>query len=99
MVAAVFSRLRLTAMLILALVGVAALAVGLVNAADRSKPLLAQAQVPDQRSGKTGNAEAKSPMTRCMESWQPATQMSKQEWKKTCERVVKENPELYSKPF
>jgi hypothetical protein len=99
MVAAIFSLLRLMAMLTavsLAAVGISVFLVSLVHAAEPSRPLLAQAQVPQPRGGK---AVAKSPMTRCMETWDRATQMSKQEWKESCKRTVKEYPGLYDKPF
>ena len=38
-------------------------------------------------------------MTRCLETWDRATHMSKQEWKETCKRTVKEYPEIFNKPY
>ena len=55
--------------------------------------------VSELRKVKAGKADAKSPMTRCMDTWDRATQMSKQEWKETCKRTIKENPGLYDKSF
>jgi hypothetical protein len=43
--------------------------------------------------------KATSAMKRCLATWDRSSQMSKQEWKKTCKRVVRENPGLYDKPF
>jgi hypothetical protein len=34
-------------------------------------------------------------MRRCMQGWGPATQMSRREWKSTCERVIKQQPGLF----
>jgi hypothetical protein len=34
-------------------------------------------------------------MRRCLQSWDPATQMSKREWRRTCQRVIVEQPGLY----
>jgi hypothetical protein len=42
---------------------------------------------------------AATPMERCMATWNRASQMSKDEWRRTCKRVVKTNPDLYGKPF
>jgi hypothetical protein len=30
-----------------------------------------------------------------MQSWDPATQMSKREWKSTCRRVIKQQPGMF----
>ena len=75
--------------------------VGLIHAAepDKFSIKLAQAKVIQQTSSKTGRPGKKSPMTRCLETWDRATQMSKQEWKETCKRTVKEYPDIYNKPF
>lgn len=58
-----------------------------------------QSPPPQQKFGTTKNVEAKSPMQRCIDSWDRATQMSKQEWKETCKRTVKLNPDLFAKPY
>ena len=68
----------------------------LVTLAQVPGPSIAQVQVAQQRAGQ---AVAKSPMSRCMATWDRTAQMPKQEWKETCKRVIKENPGLYNKPF
>lgn len=98
------SLLRLVAMhtaLSAAAVGIPVLFIGPIHAAepDKSSITLAQAKVAQQTSTKTGNPETKSPMTRCLETWDRATHMSKQEWKETCKRTVKEYPEIFNKPY
>ena len=98
------SLLRLVTMLTAlsaAAVGIAVLFVGLIHAAepDKLSITLAQAKVIQHTSSKTGRPGKKSPMTRCLETWDRATQMSKQEWKETCKRTVKEYPDIYNKPF
>jgi hypothetical protein len=75
---------------------------GLVQAAEPGRLLLVQAQVHQAQAlkgARTGCAKASSPMSRCLATWDRTSQMSKQEWRQTCKRVVKENPGLYSKPF
>ena len=72
---------------------------GFVLAAERDNPSLAQTLVQNPERGKAPNARGESPMSRCMATWDPSTQMSKQVWRETCKRTVKENPGLYSKPF
>jgi hypothetical protein len=59
----------------------------------------AQAQPSQQKTAKGDKARPRSPMERCIASWDRATQMSKQEWRETCKRTVKENPDLYGRPF
>jgi hypothetical protein len=34
-------------------------------------------------------------MRRCMQSWDLATQMSKREWRKTCRRVIIQQPYMF----
>jgi hypothetical protein len=97
MIAAALALLRMMAKF--AAAGLAAVALGLflvslVYAAEPDN--VAQAGAAQQKETK---AEAKSAMTRCLETWDPATQMSKQEWKETCERTTRENPSLYDKPY
>jgi hypothetical protein len=70
-----------------------------ILAAERDNPSLAQTLVQNPERGKAPNAHGVSPMSRCMATWDPSTQMSKQVWRETCKRTVKENPGLYSKPF
>jgi hypothetical protein len=97
MIAAALALLRIMARLAAASLAAAALGlflVSLVYAAESDN--LAQAGAAQQKETK---AEAKSAMTRCLETWDPATQMSKQEWRASCERTTKENPNLYDKPY
>jgi len=60
---------------------------------------IAQVQQVQQRSAKSDKAGPKTPMERCIATWDRATQMSKQEWRETCKRTVKENPGLFNKPY
>jgi hypothetical protein len=71
----------------------------LILAAERDNPSLAQTLVQNPGRGKAPNAHAVSPMSRCMATWDPSTQMSKQVWRETCKRTVKEYPGLYRKAF
>ena len=71
----------------------------ILSAGSDNASLMAQTQVQNPARGYAPNAKAASPMSRCMATWDPSTQMSKQEWRKTCKRTVKKNPGLYSKPF
>lgn len=59
----------------------------------------AQAQSSQQKTAKGERPRPQSPMQRCITSWDRATQMSKQEWKETCKRTVKANPDLYGRPY
>jgi hypothetical protein len=59
----------------------------------------AQAQSSPQKNAKGERPRPQTPMERCITSWDRATQMSKQEWRETCKRTVKENPDLYSRPY
>jgi hypothetical protein len=63
------------------------------------KATTVQAQLVQQRSAKSDRAGLKTPMERCIATWDRATQMSKQEWKETCKRTVKEYPDLFRKPY
>lgn len=76
-----------------ATVGIAVFLVVLAHAPGSS---VAQGQDTQQKAGKV---EAKTPMGRCMDTWDRASQMSKQEWRETCKRTIKENPGLYNKAF
>ena len=70
-----------------------------VHGAGRSILTSAQAQPVQKQNAKGDKARLKSPMERCIATWDRATQMSKQEWKETCKRTVKENPDLYGRPY
>lgn len=59
-----------------------------------------EGQEEGQEGGKTiVRVAGASPMSRSLATWDRTSGMSKKEWKATCERLVKENPGLYSKPF
>lgn len=94
MVTDIFAPLRKSA----TFSAVAALGLGvfLITLVHAPAPSLAQAQPAQQ---KTNKAEAKTPMDRCMNTWDRAAQMSKEEWRETCKRTIKENPGLYNKAF
>jgi hypothetical protein len=100
MIVAALALLRKTAKLAAACIAAAILGLFLVSLVYAAEPGgtgdVAQAQIGRQKDSK---AEAKSAMTRCLETWDSATQMSKEEWKKSCERTTKENPNLYDKPY
>ena len=57
---------------------------------------LAHMQIAQERAAQ---ARPNSSMHRCMATWDRSAQMSKQEWKETCKRVIRDNPGLYGKPF
>ncbi len=42
-----------------------------------------------------GKAARQARMRRCLQSWDPATQMSKREWKQTCQRVIIQQPGMF----
>jgi hypothetical protein len=69
-----------------------------VGAVDR-KPNAAQAQLVQQRGAKSDKAGLKTPIERCIATWDRTTQMSKQEWRETCKRTVKEYPDLFNRPY
>jgi hypothetical protein len=69
------------------------------DAGELRKPFLAGAAPAPRTSGPVEHVKAPSAMSRCLATWDRSSQMSKQEWKKTCRRVVKQNPGLYDKPF
>jgi len=64
----------------------------------RAEPTRLSTGTPSQR-GIERAATTTTPMARCLATWSRSTQMSKREWKDTCRRVVKNNPNLYNKPF
>jgi hypothetical protein len=49
--------------------------------------------VPAASQGKATARQAR--MRRCMQSWDPATQMSKREWKQSCQRVIIQQPGMF----
>jgi hypothetical protein len=65
---------------------------------DTSGQIVAQAQVVPPKKNSTEQVD-ESAMTRCMDTWDRATQMSKEEWRESCRRSIRENPGLYTKPF
>lgn len=42
-----------------------------------------------------GKAARQARMRRCLQSWDPATQMSKREWRQTCQRVIIQQPGMF----
>jgi len=92
----IFALFRRTAMFTSVGVAAVAISVFLIALVHAPGPSIAQVQDTQQKAGKV---EGKSPMARCMDTWDRAAQMSKQEWKETCKRTIKENPGLYNKAF
>ena len=88
----------------IALAAVALTAVGLTafladpgHTPGASGQVVAQAQVaPPKKSTEDVDQTA---LARCMDTWDRATQMTKEEWRESCKRSIKENPGLYTKPF
>jgi hypothetical protein len=78
---------------------VIAVAIELLVAANGATLTLAPARGENGKSGWVHDVKATKAMSRCMATWGPSTQMSKQEWRATCKRVVKRHPGLYNKPF
>jgi hypothetical protein len=95
MVALRFALFRLATPAAIGL-GAVGLSVFLFTLVQAPASSIAQAQAAQQRMAQAG---ARSPMSRCMATWDRSAQMSKQEWRETCKRVIKENPRLYSKAF
>jgi hypothetical protein len=42
-----------------------------------------------------GKTARQSRMRRCLQSWDPATQMSKREWRASCRRVIIQQPYMF----
>jgi hypothetical protein len=42
-----------------------------------------------------GKSARQARMRRCLQSWDPATQMSKGEWRRTCQRVIIQQPGMF----
>jgi hypothetical protein len=42
-----------------------------------------------------GKVARQARMRRCMQSWDPATQTSKREWRSTCRRVIIQQPGMF----
>lgn len=78
-------------------VGLAGFLADPLHAPGARGPILAQSQVVPPK--KNTEQVDESAMTRCMDTWDRATQMTKEEWRESCKRSIKENPELYTKPF
>jgi hypothetical protein len=64
----------------------------------RAEPSQLGSTKPDRQKN-VQKVRTTSPMARCLATWDRSSQMSRQEWKQTCRRVVKNNPGLYNKPF
>jgi len=101
MSAGIFAILRRTALFAAVALAVVGLTLSLTSPGHpqgAGRQVLAQAQVvPPQK--KSTEAVDESAMTRCMATWDRATQMSKEEYRESCKRSIKENPELFTKPF
>jgi hypothetical protein len=63
-----------------------------------SRLVLAQAQVIQPKKKSTENVD-QSALSRCMDTWDRQTQMTKEEYRESCRRSIQENPELFTKPF
>lgn len=63
-------------------------------ATEPSSSLSTQPQA-GQSGGSAAKAGSKGLMETCLASWDRATQMSKQEWKETCKRTVREYPDAF----
>jgi hypothetical protein len=70
-----------------------------LNSGELSSPVVPTAfrdntsrQAPTASRDKTSR---QARMRRCMQSWDPATQMSKAEWRATCRRVIIEQPGMF----
>jgi hypothetical protein len=66
----------------------------------RANDVLAQQPSGDGSAGlvvivSRGAAARQARMRRCMQSWGPATQMSKREWRNTCRRVIIQQPYMF----
>lgn len=72
---------------------------GYMHCSERFVISSAHAQSIQPQKTKSDKARAKSPMERCLATWDRATQMSKQEWRETCKRTVREFPDLYARPY
>jgi hypothetical protein len=95
---AVLRRTALFAAVALAAVGLTVSLTSPGHPQGASRQVLAQAQVVPPKK-KSTEAVDESAMTRCMDTWDRATQMSKEEWRESCKRSIQENPGLYTKPF
>src|SRR5262245_59476494 len=42
-----------------------------------------------------GKAARQVRMRRCMQSWDPSTQMSKREWKRSCQQMIIQQPYMF----
>lgn len=91
-----FAFLRKSAIFTSVAVAAVGMFVFLITLVNAPAPSIAQGQDTQKNAGKV---EAKTPMGRCMDTWDRASQMSKQEWRETCKRTIKENPGLYNKAF
>lgn len=93
------SLLRLAAVITSVVVGISIPSPSPAYADASREPLLAPSEPLHRNGAAIVHVKATSAMSRCLATWDRSSQMSKQEWKRTCQRVVKENPGLYNKPF
>jgi hypothetical protein len=47
-------------------------------------------EVPSEKAPKELLKRGADYLQQCMQDWEPATHMTKQEWRRTCERVARE---------
>ncbi|HEU4378940.1 MAG TPA: hypothetical protein VFR73_10225 [Hyphomicrobiaceae bacterium] len=101
MTAGICTVLRRTTMLAAvasSAVGLAALQADPVRPTEDRGANLAQAQVVPPKKKSTEDVD-QTAMARCLETWDRATQMTKEEWRESCRRSIQQNPGLYTKPF
>ena len=97
----IFAILRRTALfgaVALAAVGITLSLTSPGHPQGASRQVLAQAQVVQPKKKSTEDVD-QTAMARCLETWDRATQMTKEEWRESCRRSIQENPGLYTKPF
>ena len=79
-------------------VGLAAFLTDPRHAHEGQGPVLAQAQAVPPKKKSTEDVD-QTALARCMDTWDRATQMTKEEYRESCKRSIQENPELFTKPF
>ena len=79
-------------------VGLAAFLIDPLHVPGYAGSVLEQAQVVQPKKKSTEDVD-QTAMARCLETWDRATQMTKEEWRESCKRSIQENPGLYTKPF
>jgi hypothetical protein len=101
MTTGIFAILRRTAVFAAVALAAVGLSLSLTSPGhpqSASRQVLAQAQVVQPKK-KSTEAVDESALTRCMDTWDRQTQMTKEEYRESCKRSIQENPELFTKPF